>query len=379
MKKLVLQLRNIVFFLYALPFVIFWNRRKPIPHPQKILIVQFAKLGDMVCTTPVFHAIKKKFPQAKVFVVGDSINEKILAGNPDVDKYIVASEKNMFATAQHLRKEHFDFACTMGPTFVALLLLIFSGAKTIATYKISGGKANQTRTYKILQHFTIPIPYAFGEYLSRTHLRLLEPIGIFSEDTKKHLYITSEAQTSVEKLFTSHGVDKKDFIVGISSSAGGRNKEWPPQRFAEISNYLSKRYNATIVLIGGPNDQGVVSVMLAYLEPSVKFLNTAGMLTIEELKAIVSRINLFISVDTGPIYIAEAFDVPTIDILGPLDINEQAPRGPLHRAIVPKNMKKVLRFAMNVRNHDIDDVRKEVESITVEMVKEVIDELIARI
>ena len=36
-------------------------------------------------------------------------------------------------------------------------------------------------------------------------------------------------------------------------------------------------------------------------------------------------VHLFISVDTGPIYIAEAFNVPTVDIVGPVDENVQPP------------------------------------------------------
>jgi len=336
-----------------------------------------AKLGDMVCTTPAFRAIKRKYPHAKLYVVGDAINEKVLSGNPDVDHYIVGNDANLFEVAKKLRKEKIDFGCTTGPSFASLLALIFSGSRSIATYKILGGRANQTRTYKFLQQFVLSVPYTFGEYLPRTHLRLLEPAGIFAEDTTKYLYFTKEASERIDRLFAEHGIAKKDFVVGMSPAAGHRVKEWPAERFGKIASYLYKKYNATIVVVGGPNDKKEAQIVMDNVEQGVKVINTAGELSIEELKALASRLKLFISVDTGTIYVSEAFNVPTIDIAGPIHINEQPPRGKIHRSIVPKIMERVLLFAMNVRDYDFAEVRKQVESITPEMVEEVIDELIA--
>ena len=57
--------------------------------PKSVTIIQLAKLGDMVCTTPMFAAIKKAYPQTEVFVVGNNINQALLAGHPQVDEYVV--------------------------------------------------------------------------------------------------------------------------------------------------------------------------------------------------------------------------------------------------------------------------------------------------
>ena len=128
MKKVTLQIRNLALFFVALPRVIFLNRRHKIESPRKILIVQLAKLGDMVCTTPMFRAAKLAYPDARLLVVGNAINGKVLAGNPDVDEYIIANEKDIFETIWRLRRETIDFACTTNTSFVSLLLLIFSKA-----------------------------------------------------------------------------------------------------------------------------------------------------------------------------------------------------------------------------------------------------------
>ena len=43
----------------------------------------------MVYTTPMFRAVKEKYPKAKVLVIGNRVNKEILGGNTDVDGYLV--------------------------------------------------------------------------------------------------------------------------------------------------------------------------------------------------------------------------------------------------------------------------------------------------
>lgn len=374
MIKKILQFRNIGLYVLALTLVLFSSRKKKTENPKKILIVQLAKLGDMVCTTPMFQAVKNKFPKASIYVVGDVINKKVLFGNPNVDKYIVSNGKDIFKIAKQLRKEKIDFCCITGPNFTSLLIAIFSGIGSIATITVRGGVANQTRTYKLLQRFVHTIPYTYGTYVSRVLLRLLEPIDIFSDNTTKYLYFTTEAERKVEALLSSHNISKDDFVVGISPTAGHRTKQWPEESFAKVADYLSNVYGARIVIIGGPQDKKEGDAMWEALSNNTKVINTVGLLNIEELKALIFKLNLFISVDTGPIYIAEALGIATIDIAGPIDVNEQPPRGRLHKNVVPKSGKKLL-FAMNVRDYDYDEVRREVESMTPEMVIEKFEEL----
>lgn len=368
--KFIRQMQNLLLFLRALLLVVFRSRKQQVRAPKKILIVQMAKLGDMVCTTPVFRAIKNALPDTKVIVIGDGINSHVLAGNPDVDRYIVG--KNIADVIREVKAEKPDFACVMGPDFGNILIPVFAGVRSIAAFKVSGGKSSETRTYKMLLPFVHTVPYVFGTYVSRALLRLLEPAGIVSEDTRKHLFFTEAARKKLDELFVVNEITKRDLVVGISPTAGHRTKQWAPQNFAKVADYLAERHEAKLVIIGGPADGAEGEAMKAALRSTV--VNTVGTLNIDELKALIDRLDLFMSVDTGPIYIAEAFDVPTIDIAGPIDVNEQPPRGPLHKNVTPKSGKKLL-FAMNVRDYDYEEVRREVDSMTPEMVVETFEEL----
>ena len=328
-----------------------------------------AKLGDMVCTTPMFRAVKDKYPQAKIFVIGNSINKELLAGNPDVDKYLVW-ENNFWQLIKELKKEKIDFACSTHPNFRGLALLYLAMVESIAVPIIKNGFSPvETRLYKLLRNFVVTAPHNMGNYVPKEYLRLLEPIGIFSENTKKNLYFTKQAKDTIAKFFREKSVDtEKDFIIGISPSVGNKIKEWDLNNFAKLADYISFRYHAKIVIIGGRNDTDRATEMAESLNPDTKFVNSAGLFSIDELKALISKLSLFISVDTGPVYVAEAFNVPTIDIIGPMDENEQPPRGELHKIVKLEARVKPAIHIMNSSEYDYEEARRQIKGVSVDMV-----------
>lgn len=338
--------------------------------PKSIVIVQFGKLGDMVCTTPMFRAIKKHDPTTRVIVVGDKVGGEVLAGNTDVDRYIVCGTDSTEALTE-LKKEKPDAAVIASPSLRAFALLYLANIRTIVAPRVVGGVSMESRLYKLLAHLGVQVEHRMGQYAPREYLKALEPIGIAAEDTTKHLAYTAQAAAQVEEYIGPHASAR---LVGISPAAGNRIKQWPPERFAAVANHLAGR-GFVIVVLGGKNDAKEVEAMLAELKPETKVLNLADKISIDELKALMQHLSLFISVDTGPIYIAEAFGVPTIDIVGPVDEREQPPIGEKHVVVVPKRTKPEL-YVMNPYPKDPTEARRQTESITAQEVIEAADALL---
>jgi ADP-heptose:LPS heptosyltransferase len=370
---IILRIRNILLFILALFKVSFSPRKKEVKTPNRIIVIQPAKLGDMVCTTPVFHAIKQKFPKSKLYVMGDKINGKLLEGNQDIDEYVVfAKDSSIFKLGKRLKKENIDVCVIVGPNYVSLLIAIFSGIRSIIAPRPVGGKATNTRTYSALILFVHTREFKFGAYAPRERLRLLEPLDIFTEDTTKHLTFSADADTKAEELFSKH---KDKMLVGITLSAGNKIKEWPTERFAEVANHVASKYGVVIVIIGGPNDTEYSQMMRGSLNKEVQYIDTTGTLSIDELKATISKLDLFISVDTGPIYIAEAFNIPTVDIVGPMDEREQPPIGKFHKCVITDRKKPELHI-LNARVYNVTEAKRQIETITTNQVMNTIQRLL---
>lgn len=351
---------------------------KPVNQIKKVLIIQSAKLGDMVCTTPLFRALKNNNPNLTVGVMGNGINQKLLASHPNVDRYLVLT-KSFSANLKTIKRFAPDYIALTSPSLSNLAVAYLSGAQVVAP-KIEGGiSPYETKSYRLALNLVTAIPHRMGNYAPSEYLKLLEPLGIQTTDTTKTLTYSAEAKDKVANyLLNNHFNPSQDFIVIISPSAGNKIKNWGGERFAAIANHLMATYNAKVIIIGGAVDKEEITAMTASLSPSPNWINTFDQWSLDELKALISFGHLFISVDTGPVYIAEAFKVPTIDIVGGMDEREQPPRGEFHQVVVAHREAPAIHI-MNARTYNESEARRQTNDITVEMVRASIDEMMAKL
>jgi ADP-heptose:LPS heptosyltransferase len=341
--------------------------------------MQNAKMGDMICVTPIFRALKKNLPNAKVIVLGSKINRELVQGNSDVDEYVVF-ERDPKYLVNTFKELNLDVALLTTQDPLALSTSFIAGVPLIVTPQVVNTKAEtETFAYKILSKLASNVTYVAEQYFPREFLKVLEPIGIITDDTKKHLAYNSSAKEKVMKFFEENNIKiGHDFVIGVSPSAGNKVKSWFPDRYAKLIQYLIEKYEAKIIIVGAPPDKAIIEEMNKNLPESPNIIDTSSMFTIEELKALVANLNLFISGDTGPIHIADAFDIPTVNILGPVGEDEMPPRGEFHRNVIPPRKRAEL-FIMTVRSFDPIEAKRQLEVTTVEMVKEVVDKLISDI
>lgn len=350
-------------------------RRVP-AHPRTVCVIQLAKLGDMVCTTPMFAAVKKYIPGARVVVVGTALNRELLAGHPHVDEYVVWDGVR---TINQLRALGIDFACLAMPNTEALAVAYLAGIPAITCPVVEGGwSPYETRSYKILRRLAIAVPHRIRHYAPREYLRLLEPLGIYADDVRKELAVSEDALLRVTALLTQEGYNPKvDFILGIAPSAGANKlKSWGPGRFAMLAEHFAQKHNAVIAIIAGKGEKYDVEQMLAALPASVRVINFCGSLTIEELKALISLLSLYISSDTGPVHIAEAFDTPLVNVLGAVDEHETSLPGPRRRTVFAQERGEPALHVMSASAYDPVEVRRQTDMVTVEMVIAAVEDLL---
>lgn len=338
--------------------------------PHVIVVVQMANLGDMICTTPVFHALRRRYPEAKIWVIGNLANKNVLEGNPDIDGFFPFPSSHRAACRLFIQLKP-DTALVTSAYFNAVAALYLTGVPLIVAPRIVGGiSPYQTGLYRKILRYVRIVEHRMHHYAPREYLRLLEPLGIYADDTTKRL----GKAPSVKRIDVPGSL-----YIGIAPGAGNKLKRWSPKKFAQVANYLVKKYGATVVLIGGEGDLDVVIDLLDGVEHSAAILNMVGKCTMDELKALISKLHLFISSDTGPIYIAEAFGIPTIDIVGPVDEREQPPQGDIHLIIKDEHRTSPTMFVMNDRPTDLYETARQSDAISVAQVTFAIDVLMKKL
>lgn len=289
-----------------------------------ILVMTTGKIGDIVCTTPLLRELKAGQPKSKITVLMYKIGKPILKFNPNVDEIIeidnYLENLEILKLIKIIKSKRFDwsFNLLLGPLTNVIPFLS----------KIKDRAAIIADSLTFMDRITISLNnhrifHKRGTLLIDAYLKLLRFLNIHTNNRKKDLYLNKSIEDRVNKFLDDKGIkpNQPNFIIAVA--AGVEFKEWAIDKFAILADRLINKYNARTIFIGTKKDKEKVDAVINLMKKPA--INLSGLSTLEELPYLLKRADLFIGADTGPLYIANALDVPVIDILGPIDMYSQPP------------------------------------------------------
>lgn len=372
--------RRYLFVFYCVlfsPVIYFfiWLRsaRRQEARPLRILVIpHLATIGDLVCATPVFRAIKKKYPDSYLTVVVTKMTAGIIKNNPRIDEIIIYRSNDLSGLVSRVRQKRFDWSFSLTGSLFGTLISFAGLIPNRAATVYDGTSLGQTlvgwmNNFKIF--------YSHHTYLPGHYLRMFKLIGIENAEDKKEVLTAPGADKKAEEFLRLHGVAPGDFLVGISVSAGNKIKEWGDEKFRVLAKRIAEKYSAKIIFRGAKANEERIDKILFGLDPK-RFIKEVDF-SLEEMPSIIKRLNLYIAVDSGPIYVAHALDIPLIDIIGPIDPNEQPPNDRYSFQVRPPENIKPSSFVFKKPGKP-EEHKKAVDSITVDMVMSAVEGVISK-
>ncbi len=287
-----------------------------LPDINKILVIRVDGIGDLLNSTPAISLLRENYASAELTVLARPLNASVLIGNPDVDWVLVfdrnGKHRSISARLQfyrELRRERFQLVVAMQTAMWSHLVAFLSGAP----YRLG---RYQKRFRSFLTHAWRG-RYRKGE----THEvdRNLELVRLIckGEGRRQLVYhLLPDEIATAKGQRTSWGIEDDGFLIGIHPGGSSFDKRWPEKRYAELVDRLVQQYNATILLLHGPEEAGLTRNIQQAMQSDAIIHAPA---TIRELGAMLSCCDLVVCNDSGPMHLAAALDVPTVAIFGPTD------------------------------------------------------------
>lgn len=279
---------------------------------KKILIIRIGRAGDMVMITPALQAVLDNYPDHELHILTSQDGKRILS--------------------------EFDSRVTK------IYIYIKSRMKTIFA-RFAQLKEIQETSYEYIFNFELKQSYKkiykksyakiFELDKSEPHLNYAQRcLNVVQKSIEKDisnywdwLPVTNEGIEKARIQLLNKGISNNDFVVGVHPSFSGSKKslsssksrnylrEWPAEYFAEVINMLAKyndEYNLNIkIVIDLLPDERVLgeriventgeNVVLFILKPDF-----------QRYKALIKRMDLLITPDTGPMHIAAAVGTKNI-------------------------------------------------------------------
>jgi lipopolysaccharide heptosyltransferase II len=303
-----------------------WRRHpRPDSPPARVLLLRLERIGDLLMILDAVAAARTAWPEAEIDLVVGSWNQPLAALVPDVNRVETLdvpwlaregtgrSWRHLWAQAGAWRTRNYDVALIFEPDIRSNLLAWRSGARYRVGYWTGGGGAL----------LSDPLAYDPASHVSNNALALVRHAtgGALTVPVRTPLSPGPEAVDEADRLLAGTGTTR---LIGLHVSGGRESKQWHLSRFAEVGRSLSDDGATTLVLTGSTADRAMVEdVKRALGERPV--IDTSGVLDLPSMAALLSRLDVLITGDTGPMHLAAAVGTPVVALFGPSDPRRYGP------------------------------------------------------
>ena len=296
--------------------------RKTPAEPKSIFILRNNGLGDLLCVTPIFEMLKRKYPTSEIIVGIGNWHEDLLEGNPYISRCISVNAPwhNQFVVAPNLlrilsyiflSKESRALAALkldmgfdiVGSLWGSLLLLRCGIPLRVGVKGYAGG-------YSAATMYTTYDP---DTHVSKACISMAKLLGITDTPAlKPQIYLSDEEISSAE-----HNWRYLSQYSRILIAPGGSFNEkcWGDKRFTQLIYFILEKTNHQVTIIGGIEDENRIPLS-HFNRFKQRITSYCGKLNLRQSAAMVCTSDFVICNSSVAMHFAGAYSKPNLVLLG---------------------------------------------------------------
>ncbi len=280
-------------------------------HP-KVLIISNTGIGDTMWGTPALKMLKKTYPDSSVTVLTSLLSQEVLKNNPYVDETILFKKGGALPLLWRffsLYRKKFDSILIFHTSLKWLIpVCYFLSPKNLIAFEHDAKEFQTLLTQTLVSKLHHPI-------IQRN--MLVEKLGVKEQENQMELFLTQKEYDEADQFLKNHHVDLTKPLIGFQPGASNLFKCWPLQHFKELAHLIEKKYRANIIIFGNKDEMAFAQE----INGTTSIICAAGALTVRTSAALLSKLHLLVTNDTGPMHLAIASKIPMIAIFGPTPVN----------------------------------------------------------
>lgn len=260
---------------------------------MKILFIRFSAIGDLVLASPAFRCAKNQLPGVELHLLTKANLKAVTEANPYIDRFHYF-DGDFGSTLADLKAENFDWVVDLH--------------KNLRSYRFRWALKKPSLAYKKASIEKWWLTKWHWDRMPQRHISLrsvdaLAPLGVQYDGQGLDYFIPKETQ------WPNDLEGKQALLPGICLVLGASypTKKMPLEKWSALAKALPK----PLYVLGGPEEADAAETLR--MEGVIPL---AGKLTLHQSALLVSKAPLVISHDTGLLYMACAFGVPSLAIWG---------------------------------------------------------------
>ncbi|MBR6162867.1 lipopolysaccharide heptosyltransferase II [bacterium] len=292
---------------------------------EKILVVRYRFIGDMILTVPFLRNLRNNFPDAQIDMLVAPNSYEVISECPYVNNFIIFDTKN---------KHRYETSGNKKKSF-------FSYVKELKENKYSRAYVLKRSLSSALLCFLAKIPYRIGfdtegrglllskrvkydtqKHESRCFLDVLRAEGKKVDDGHLENWVSDDLLSKIDNLLSENDISKEEKKVVVHATATNPKKLWSSDNFAHLIKMLDER-NIRIIHVGAPSDRAAYEEIYKKTgELKKKPLNLCGKLTLRESLALIKRADLIVGNDSGNLHMASSVGTKVVGIYGAMPVSK---------------------------------------------------------
>jgi len=282
---------------------------------KRVLIINVTRIGDTILATPAIRAIAMHFPNADITCLGHPKRYTVLENLPYLSKVGSVTKKSAWLRgwrdASPVGAPEYDIAFVWGQD-AALIHYACRKAKLVVAER------HQDESVNVKLALAFDAPPRNQLHAVAWYLAMIQAAGVAHHQYSLDYVVTkSERDAAGFKLQSAlGGVNFPTIGFQVASFATKAYRDWPIARFIELGLRIVQQHpDARFVCFGAPSDSERIDALSRALRDRV--LNFAGSTSLRESVAIMSYLDLFVGIDTGPTHLFSALKKPMVVLYHP--------------------------------------------------------------
>ena len=277
------------------------------PNLKRICLVRLSALGDVCLMVPLVRTLQHAFPQTTITWITTAPMLGLLEGLDGVE-FVLADKANhplaYWNFYRRMKGRSFDVLLGAQASFRAHFLYPLISAPIKIGFNRK--EARDSHGWFVNRHLS-----GTREHLLDSFLGFARALGVSEPVIEWRLPITDAARRFAEEQLRDHG-----HWIAINPMASKPERTWLPDRYAEVIEACIHRWNAKIVLTGGPSarQRSFGENVLGRITKRDRVVNLIGQTNPKQLAAVLAKAKVLVAPDTGPVHIATAMGTPVVGL-----------------------------------------------------------------
>ena len=278
---------------------------------DRVCIVMMSAVGDVVHVLPVLHSLKRANPAMKVTWILQPGPAMLVRGHALVDEIILFDRskgwRGYLEVRDQLKSRSFDLVVDLQVYFKANVICSFVKAPVKLGFDFARAR---DLNWLFTTHRIPPHPM---QHVQDQYLEFCEYLGAPTSPVEWNLGPWNEKEREWQRNFYRQ-FDRP--VVPIVVATSKAQKDWLPERWAEVCDALYSDFGLQPVLVGGrsPREEHAERVIME--KARHKPFSNLGNGGLRGLVGVLEGAALVLSLDTGPLHMTVALDRPVIALMG---------------------------------------------------------------